>query len=40
MGGTENAVHLISDAGSEDWPRMGKQAVADRLADRIAAALS
>ncbi|WP_136637013.1 bifunctional phosphopantothenoylcysteine decarboxylase/phosphopantothenate--cysteine ligase CoaBC [Pseudooceanicola onchidii] len=39
MGGSENAVILISDAGSEDWPRMGKQEVADRLADRIAAAL-
>ncbi|WP_375174874.1 bifunctional phosphopantothenoylcysteine decarboxylase/phosphopantothenate--cysteine ligase CoaBC [Pseudooceanicola sp.] len=40
MGGTENAVVLISDAGAEDWPRMGKQDVAERLADRIAAAVS
>lgn len=39
MGGTENAVVLISDDGAESWPRMGKQAVADRLAERIAAAL-
>ena len=40
MGGSENAVHLISDAGVEDWPRMGKAAVAQKLAARIAAALS
>ncbi|MDX1821786.1 MAG: bifunctional phosphopantothenoylcysteine decarboxylase/phosphopantothenate--cysteine ligase CoaBC [Paracoccaceae bacterium] len=39
MGGTENAVHLITAEGVEDWPRMSKQAVAERLADRIAAAL-
>ncbi len=40
MGGAENAVVLISDAGSEAWPRMSKDAVARRLAERIAAALS
>ncbi|WP_028955152.1 bifunctional phosphopantothenoylcysteine decarboxylase/phosphopantothenate--cysteine ligase CoaBC [Sulfitobacter sp. 20_GPM-1509m] len=40
MGGHENAVHLISDAGVEDWPRMGKDSVAQKLAARIAAALS
>jgi len=39
MGGTENAVTLITDAGHEVWPRMGKDAVARRLADRIAEAL-
>ncbi len=39
MGGAENAVHLISDAGVEDWPRMGKGEVAKRLAERIAEAL-
>jgi phosphopantothenoylcysteine decarboxylase/phosphopantothenate--cysteine ligase len=39
MGGTENAVTLITEAGAEDWPRMGKEAVATRLAERIAAAL-
>ena len=39
MGGAENAVTLISDAGAEAWPRMGKDAVAARLAQRIAAAL-
>jgi phosphopantothenoylcysteine decarboxylase/phosphopantothenate--cysteine ligase len=40
MGGTENAVVLISDDGAESWPRMGKDAVARQLADRIAAALA
>jgi len=39
MGGTENAVHLITDQGVEDWPRMGKGEVARQLAERIAAAL-
>ena len=32
MGGDENQVHLISDAGVEDWPRMSKTEVAARLA--------
>ena len=40
MGGTENAVTLITAEGSEDWPRMGKDAVARRLAERIAGALA
>jgi phosphopantothenoylcysteine decarboxylase/phosphopantothenate--cysteine ligase len=40
MGGTENAVTLISEAGAEEWPRMGKDAVAGRLAARIAAHLN
>ncbi|WP_405109969.1 bifunctional phosphopantothenoylcysteine decarboxylase/phosphopantothenate--cysteine ligase CoaBC [Phaeobacter sp. BS52] len=40
MGGSENAVILISDAGAESWPRMDKSAVARKLADRIAAALT
>jgi phosphopantothenoylcysteine decarboxylase/phosphopantothenate--cysteine ligase len=39
MGGTENRVVLITEAGAEDWPRMSKHAVADRLARRIAEAL-
>ena len=39
MGGSENAVILISDHGAEEWPRMGKTQVARQLADRIAAAL-
>lgn len=40
MGGTENAVTVISDAGAETWPRMGKAEVAARLARRIADALT
>lgn len=39
MGGSENAVVLISDAGAEEWPRMGKDEVARKLAARIAEAL-
>ncbi|SDG70808.1 bifunctional phosphopantothenoylcysteine decarboxylase/phosphopantothenate--cysteine ligase CoaBC [Alloyangia pacifica] len=39
MGGSENAVVLISGEGNEVWPRMGKRDVAARLAARIAAAL-
>ncbi|WP_164659484.1 bifunctional phosphopantothenoylcysteine decarboxylase/phosphopantothenate--cysteine ligase CoaBC [Tropicibacter sp. Alg240-R139] len=40
MGGAENAVILISDAGAEEWPRMSKSDVAAQLADRIAAKMS
>ncbi|WP_299888730.1 bifunctional phosphopantothenoylcysteine decarboxylase/phosphopantothenate--cysteine ligase CoaBC [uncultured Ruegeria sp.] len=40
MGGSENAVVLISSSGAEEWPRMGKDAVADRLAQKIAEALA
>ena len=36
MGGAENAVHLVSAAGVEDWPRMPKEQVAARLAARVA----
>ena len=39
MGGTENAVTVITGEGAESWPRMGKDAVARKLAERIAAAL-
>ena len=39
MGGSENAVVLISGDGAESWPRMGKGAVAEKLAARIAEAL-
>lgn len=39
MGGSENAVVLISDSGAEPWSRMGKAEVAQRLAARIAEAL-
>jgi len=40
MGGAENAVHLITAGGVEDWPRMAKEEVARRLAARIAEALA
>lgn len=36
MGGSDNEVLLISKDGVERWPRMGKAAVAMKLADRIA----
>ncbi|MEL6241786.1 MAG: bifunctional phosphopantothenoylcysteine decarboxylase/phosphopantothenate--cysteine ligase CoaBC [Pseudomonadota bacterium] len=39
MGGSENAVTLISADGAERWPRMSKEEVAQRLADRIARAI-
>jgi phosphopantothenoylcysteine decarboxylase/phosphopantothenate--cysteine ligase len=40
MGGAENAVTLITANGAETWPRMTKEAVARRLAARIAEALA
>lgn len=40
MGGEANAVHLVTQAGVEDWERMPKDAVARRLADRIVEALA
>ncbi len=40
MGGGENEVHLLTEAGTESWPRLSKQAVAERLAARVAAALA
>jgi phosphopantothenoylcysteine decarboxylase/phosphopantothenate--cysteine ligase len=40
MGGHENAVTVISAHGAETWPRMEKNAVARKLADRIAQELS
>ena len=36
MGGSENAVTLITSDGAENWPRTGKAQVASQLADRIA----
>ncbi|GAA6179687.1 bifunctional phosphopantothenoylcysteine decarboxylase/phosphopantothenate--cysteine ligase CoaBC [Shimia sp. NS0008-38b] len=39
MGGSENAVTLISDVGPEAWPRMDKVAVAEKLALRVAETL-
>lgn len=40
MGGSENAVTLIFETGSESWPRMTKDQVAGRLAAKIAEALA
>jgi phosphopantothenoylcysteine decarboxylase/phosphopantothenate--cysteine ligase len=40
MGGAENAVHLVTAAGVEDWPRLPKVEVAARLAARLADALA
>ncbi len=40
IGGTENAVELVTAAGIESWPRLGKEEVARRLAERIAAVLT
>lgn len=39
MGGSENAVVVIKSDGAEEWPRMGKDQVATRLAAAIAEAL-
>ena len=36
MGGTENAVLLVTAAGVESWERAEKSRIADRLAERIA----
>ncbi len=40
MGGSENAVTLITADGADSWPRMSKEAVAATLAQRIAEALA
>ncbi len=40
MGGSENAVTLISQDRAESWPRMGKDEVARKLAAKIANALT
>ena len=39
MGGTRNQVRIVSREGVESWPEMSKEAVAERLVQRIAAAL-
>ena len=36
MGGERNRVHLISEAGVEDWPEQDKEQVAEHLIARIA----
>jgi phosphopantothenoylcysteine decarboxylase/phosphopantothenate--cysteine ligase len=40
MGGAENAVSIITEGGVDVWPRMSKDAVARKLALRIAGALA
>ncbi|MGO8915430.1 MAG: bifunctional phosphopantothenoylcysteine decarboxylase/phosphopantothenate--cysteine ligase CoaBC [Stellaceae bacterium] len=35
FGGDANTIHLVDEAGVEDWPPMAKRAVAERLAQRI-----
>ena len=40
MGGEENEVALVTKSGVERWERLSKQAVAERLARRIAEALA
>jgi phosphopantothenoylcysteine decarboxylase/phosphopantothenate--cysteine ligase len=39
FGGDANTIHLIDEAGVEDWPPLSKRDVAERLAQRIAAFL-
>jgi phosphopantothenoylcysteine decarboxylase/phosphopantothenate--cysteine ligase len=39
MGGDNNTVHIVTDAGVEDWPQMPKSEVGTRLAARIADAM-
>ncbi|MDD7909585.1 bifunctional phosphopantothenoylcysteine decarboxylase/phosphopantothenate--cysteine ligase CoaBC [Pseudovibrio exalbescens] len=36
MGGSENTVRIVSEAGVEDWPKMGKEEVAAKLIAKIA----
>ncbi len=36
MGGADNEVHLVTRAGTEPWPRLGKDEVARRLVARFA----
>ena len=40
LGGPRNTVHLVSAEGAESWPTLDKRDVAERLVDRIAAAMS
>ncbi|MBS28306.1 MAG: bifunctional phosphopantothenoylcysteine decarboxylase/phosphopantothenate--cysteine ligase CoaBC [Alphaproteobacteria bacterium] len=39
FGGEDNTVHLVTADGVENWPRMSKSDVAERLAERAAIAL-
>jgi phosphopantothenoylcysteine decarboxylase/phosphopantothenate--cysteine ligase len=40
LGGDHNVVHLITDDKAESWPKMTKDAVADRLVRQISATLA
>ena len=40
MGGDRNKVRIVSAQGIEDWPEMGKEEVAARLADLVARTLA
>lgn len=40
FGGDETTIHLVDAAGVESWPRLRKQAVAERLASRIGETLT
>jgi phosphopantothenoylcysteine decarboxylase / phosphopantothenate---cysteine ligase len=40
FGSDENTVHIVSASGVEDWPRLGKEEVAERLAGRLARMLA
>jgi phosphopantothenoylcysteine decarboxylase/phosphopantothenate--cysteine ligase len=40
MGGGDNTVHIITADGVEDWPKMSKVEVANRLVAKIAEALA
>ena len=40
FGGADNTVHLVTATATDDWPRLSKQAVAERLAARIQTALA
>ena len=35
MGGDGNTVHIVTESGVEPWARMGKDDVAERLAERV-----
>jgi phosphopantothenoylcysteine decarboxylase / phosphopantothenate---cysteine ligase len=39
MGGAMNCIQFVTAEGVESWPRLAKEAVAAKLAERIAAAL-
>ncbi|MDV5823871.1 bifunctional phosphopantothenoylcysteine decarboxylase/phosphopantothenate synthase [Sphingobium naphthae] len=40
MGGDDNTVQIVSSRGIESWPSLPKQAVADKLIEKVAHALS